>query len=68
MTSKKHASLFGGRLYIYSVPGEKERKRIMGKDRGKETLRILIRDHLYTFLSNQHYTSFCVHQVALLAW
>jgi predicted ferric reductase len=36
--------LFGGRLYIYSVPAEKERKKMMGKDRGKE--RILIRDHL----------------------
>jgi hypothetical protein len=38
MTWRKHASLFGGRLYIYSVLAEKERKRMMGKDRGKERI------------------------------
>jgi hypothetical protein len=65
MTLRKHVRLFGGRLYIYSVPAEKERKRMMGKDRGKE--KILIRDHLYIFLPNQHNTPFCVYQVALLA-
>jgi hypothetical protein len=52
MTSRKHARLFEGRLYIYTVPAEKERKKLMAKDRGKD--RILIRDHLFLFLPNQH--------------